>query len=90
MLDRILVAQETRGDWYKLSFEQYCSRTNKPAPPPLPGIEWKERLKLLGINFHKHPCNWDLRIDSLLSTAARRLYILRVSKYYVYTKDQLS
>ena len=33
---------------------------------------------------------WDLHIDSLLSRAARRLYILRVSKYYVYTKDQLS
>ena len=48
-------------------------------------------MNLLGITFHEHPCNyWDLHIDSLLSRAARRLYILRVSKYYVYTKDQLS
>ncbi|CAH3196877.1 unnamed protein product, partial [Porites evermanni] len=53
------------------------SRNTKLSPPPLPGIERKEWLKLLGITFHKDPCNWDLHIDSLLSRAASRLYILR-------------
>ena len=66
-------------------------RTTEPAPPTVPGIERKEWLKL-----------WELlsmkilvigiftSIDSLLSGAAIRLYILRVCKYYGYTKDQLS
>ena len=66
------------------------SRTTQPAPLPVPGIERKEWLKLLGIFFHEDPCNWDLQFDSLLSRAASRLYILRVYKYYGYTKDQLS
>ena len=56
----------------------------------MPGIERKEWLKLLRITFHEDPCNWDLHIDSLLSRAASRLYILRVCKYYGYTKYQLS
>ena len=66
------------------------SRTTQPAPLPVPGIERKEWLKLLGIFFHEDPCNWDLQFDSLLSRAASRLYILRVCKCYGYTKDQLS
>ncbi|CAH3175057.1 unnamed protein product [Porites evermanni] len=53
------------------------SRNTKLSPPLLPGIERKEWLKLLGITFHEDPCNWDLHIDSLLSRAASRLYILR-------------
>ena len=65
-------------------------RTIKPASPPVPGIERKEWLKLLGITFHEDPCNWDRHIDSLLSRAASRLYILKVCKYYGYAKDQLS
>ena len=44
------------------------NRTTKPALPPVPGIERKEWLKLLGITFHVDPCNWDLQIDSLLSS----------------------
>ena len=68
------------------------SRTTKPAPPPLPGIERKEWLKLLGITFHEDPCNWDLHVDSPLSRAASRLdlCILRICKYHGYSKDQLS
>ena len=65
------------------------SRTSRPSPPPMSWIERKEWLKLLGITFHKDPCNWDLHIDSLLSRAASRLYVLRVCKYYGYTKDQI-
>ena len=73
------------------------SGTTKPAPPPVPGIEQKEWLKLLGITFHEDPCchyedpnYWDLHIDSPLSRAASRLCILRICKYYSYSKYQLS
>ena len=66
------------------------SRTTKSAPPPVPEIEQKEWLKLLGITFHEDSCNWDLHIDSLLSRAATHLYILTTCKYYGYSKDQVS
>ena len=67
-----------------------CSRTTKPAPPAVPGIEGKEcGLKRLEITFHEDPYNWDLHFDSLLSRAASRLCILRICKYYGYSKDQL-
>ena len=36
--------------------------------------------------MHEDPRNW----TCLLSRAAGRLYILKVCKYYGYTKDQLS
>ena len=41
-----------------------CSGTTKPGPPPVPGIERKEWLKILGITFHEDPCNYDLHIDN--------------------------
>jgi len=44
----------------------------------------------LKLSFHEDPCNWDLHVDSLHFRAASRLYIIRVFKYYGYTKDQLS
>ena len=66
------------------------SRTTKPAPPQVPGIERKKWLKLWVISFHEDPCNWELYVDSLLSRAASRLYILRICTYYGYSKDQLS
>ena len=64
-------------------------RTNRPAPPTVPGIERREWLKLLGINFYEDTCNCD-HIDGLLSITASRLYILNVCKYYGYAKDQLN
>ena len=56
--------------------------TSKPAPPPLPGIERKDCLKLLGITFH-NPCVRDFHIDYLLSRAASPLYILIILYYYI-------
>ena len=56
--------------------------TSKPAPPPLPGIERKDCLKLLGITFH-NPCVRDFHIDCLLSRAASPLYILIIVYYYI-------
>ncbi|CAH3031607.1 unnamed protein product, partial [Pocillopora meandrina] len=35
------------------------------------------------------PVNWDTHIDSLLSKASSRLYILRICKYYGYSKENL-
>ena len=64
------------------------SRTTKPAPPTVPGIERREWLKLLGL-VYEGPCNCD-HIDSLLSIPASRLYILNVCSYYGYAKDQLN
>ena len=49
-------------------------RTSELAPPPVPGIQRKECLKLSGITFHEDPCIWDLHIDSFLSRAASRRY----------------
>ena len=64
--------------------------TFKPALHPMPGIERKDWVKVLGITFLEDPCNWDVHIYSFLSRAVSRLYILRVCKYYGYTKDQLN
>ena len=56
-------------------------KTNKTLPPPIPGIERKEELKLLGVTLHENPTYWDTQIHSLLQIASSRMYILRVCKY---------
>ena len=65
-------------------------RTKKVPPPPLPSIERKTELKLLGITFNQDPCNWDTHFDSLLHKASSRLYILRVCKHYGYCLSDLT
>ena len=67
-----------------------CGKTTKPLPPLIIGIDRKKWLKLLGITFQDDLCCWDLHVDSLLSTASSRMYILRVCRFYGYSKDQLS
>ena len=62
-----------------------CGKTTKPLPPSITGIGRKKWLKLLGITFQDDLCCWDLHVDSLLS-----MYILRVCRFYCYSKDQLS
>ena len=37
---------------------------------------------MLGVPFQSDPCNWDLHLRIILSTAGSRLYILRVCKFY--------
>ena len=64
-------------------------RTTKPLPLQLDGIERKNWLKLLGMAFQDDPCGWDLQVDTLLSKAASRIYILRVCRSYGYTKENL-
>ena len=63
-------------------------RISKPLPPLLLGIERKSWLKLLGIIFQENPSDWDLHVDNLLRNASGRLYILRISKNFGYTKEQ--
>ena len=65
-------------------------RTTKPLPLQLDGIERKNWLKLLGIAFQDDPCCWDLQVDTLLSKAASRMYILRVCRSYGYTNENLN
>jgi hypothetical protein len=65
-------------------------KSTKPLPLQLDGIERKKWLKLLGMTFQDDPCCWDLQVDSLLSKAASRMYILRVCRWYGYTKENLN
>ena len=64
-------------------------RTTKTPPEPLEIIGRKDKLKLLGVTFEQVPVNWDTHIDYLLSKASSRLYILRICKYYGYSKENL-
>ena len=53
----------------------------------------KSQLKLLGVTFSEHgSCNWGTHFDHILSKASSctRLYILRVCKYYGYSKEELN
>ena len=65
-------------------------RTSKPIPSQIPPIVRVPQLNLLGLTFQEDPCNWDLQIDSLLAKASSRLYILRICRFYGYSKDQIS
>ena len=65
-------------------------RTTKPLPHQLDGIERKKWLKLLGMAFQDDPCCWHLQVDTLLSKAASRMYILRVCRSFGYTKENLN
>ena len=64
-------------------------RSRAPIPPPLPGIDQVDHIKLLGVHFHQCPNNWDLQFDNLLNKAGKRMYILRVCKKYGYSTDCL-
>ena len=68
--------------------EQQARRKFKDAASNLLLRPSQNCRRLHGITSHEDPYNWDLHIDSLLSRAGSLLYILRVCKYYRYTKDQ--
>ena len=65
-------------------------RTKKLPPPQVDSIERKSWLNLLGTILQDDPCNWDMQVDNLLSKAASRMYILRVCRWYGYTKENLN
>ena len=65
-------------------------RTREPLAGAMSDIRRKSELKLLGVTFNEHPCNWDTHFDYVFSKASFRLYILRVCKYYGYSKEELT
>ncbi len=54
-----------------------------PLPAIIPHIERKEWLNLLGITLEDLPDKWDLHFEDMMRKASRRMYILRVCKYYL-------
>ena len=65
-------------------------KTKKLPPHQIDNIERKSWLNLLGTILQDDPCNWDMRVDNLLSKAASRMYILRVCRWYSYTNENLN
>jgi len=61
----------------------------KALPSVVNNINQKDHLKLLVITFQNKIGNWDKQFNTMLSKANCRLYILRVCKYYGYSKDEL-
>ena len=60
-----------------------------PLPEPLPTITRKSWLKILGVILHEKPGNWDIHFNEIISKAGSRMYILRVCKYYGFSKKDL-
>ena len=46
-------------------------------------------LKILGVTLHEKPGNWDNHFNKIMSKAGSRMYILRVCKYYGFSKKDL-
>ena len=61
------------------------------ATPPntIPSITRKTWLKLLGVTVEETPGKWDIHFEEMLKKTSERMYILRVCKYYGFTKEQL-
>lgn len=64
-------------------------KSSKTLPDPIQGIKRRDWLKLLGVTFQDKPCNWDKHFQFMISKACGRLYILRVCKFYGYSKEDL-
>ena len=67
-----------------------CSRSHAIPPPPVNRIQRKKWLKLFGFTFQENPRCWDRQVDELLSKAGSRIYILRVCKFYGYSRNELT
>ena len=63
--------------------------SNEPIPNPIPAIERKTWLEILGTILQENPCNWDMHFHKLISKASSRMYIMRVCKYYGMSSEQL-
>ena len=65
--------------------------TLNPNPPESVLIfERKKERKLLEVTFHENPCNWDTHFHNMMHKANSRLHILRTSRYYGYTLEELA
>ena len=49
---------------------------NGSIPIPIPSIERKTWLEILGTIFQENPCNWDMHFHKLISKASSRMYII--------------
>ena len=58
-------------------------------PDPIPSVERKTWLRILGVTLQDNPCNWDLHFQEMLRKASGRMYIMRVCKYYGLSLEQL-
>ena len=68
----------------------FRGKTIKPLPVPLLDIKRKNALKLLGVTFNEHPCNWETHFDQMITKASSRLYFLRVCKFYKCSSQELT
>ena len=61
------------------------------ATPPntIPSITRKTWLKILGVTVEETPGKWDIHFEEMLKKTSERMYILRICKYYGFTKEQL-
>ena len=66
------------------------SKISTPLPAPIPNINLKSRLKILGITLENVPDKWDIHFEEIIGRAAGRMYILRVCKYYGMSTNQLN
>ena len=62
---------------------------NESIPIPIPSIERKTWLEILGTIFQENPCNWDMHFHKLISKASSKMYIMRVCKFYGMSGEQL-
>ena len=63
--------------------------TSVTLPDPIPSVERKTWLKILGVTLQDNPCNWDLHFEEMLKKTSGRMYIMRVCKYYGLSLEQL-
>ncbi|CAB4022803.1 Hypothetical predicted protein, partial [Paramuricea clavata] len=75
---------------YKKTWEMVIrGKITRPLPAPLPMIVRKSWLKILGVTFQENPSMWDMHLDELMSKACSRMYIIRICKYYGFSRKEL-
>ena len=75
---------------YKKTWEIVIrGKITRPLPAPLPMIVRKSWLKILGVTFQENPSMWDMHLDELMSKAGSRMYIIRICKYYGFSRKEL-
>ena len=58
------------------------SNISTPLPAPIPNIDRKSWLKILGITLENVPDKLDIHFEEIIGRAAGRMYIIRAIKYY--------
>ena len=82
-------------EWSERTYEKtyemvIMSKISKSLPAPIPNINRKSWLKILGITLENVPDKWDIHFEEMIGRAAGRMYILRVCKYYGMSINQLN